>query len=61
MADPYKEIYDDTNDVYDEDAIEEMLDEDDSISPKEEAFMQGYNQALKKKKKKKSKPPAETS
>ncbi|MFH1591874.1 MAG: hypothetical protein ABIB47_00710 [Candidatus Woesearchaeota archaeon] len=32
------------NDIYDEEYMEELL-EDDEISPEEEAFMMGYNGA----------------
>ena len=52
MSDPYKEVYDDNKDVYEDKAIE-SLEEEDEISPEEEAFMRGYNKAGKKKKKSK--------
>ncbi|MEK6826578.1 MAG: hypothetical protein AABX90_03040 [Nanoarchaeota archaeon] len=54
MSDPYKEVYDENDDLY-EDEFAEELEEDDEITPKEEAFMKGYNKALKKKKSKRSK------
>ena len=55
MANPYQEMYEDSDDIYDRETVEEMLDEEDSISPEEEAFMRGYNQADKRKKKKSKK------
>ena len=55
MADQYEENHDGADDIYDDKAVEEMLEEGDAISPEEEAFMQGYNEPIKKKKKKKSK------
>ncbi|MEK6934969.1 MAG: hypothetical protein AABW46_03760 [Nanoarchaeota archaeon] len=51
MTDPYKEVYDENEDVYNEESLEE-LEEDDEISPEEEAFMEDYNKAGKKRKKK---------
>lgn len=50
MSNPHKEVYDNNEDVYEEEGIEN-LEEDDEISPEEEAFMRGYNKAGKKKKK----------
>lgn len=49
MPDPYKEVYEDNNDVYEDEAIEELTEEDE-LSPEEEAFMRGYNKAGKRKK-----------
>ncbi|MFH1592326.1 MAG: hypothetical protein ABIB47_03090 [Candidatus Woesearchaeota archaeon] len=54
MSDPYEEVYNETNDIYDDEAVEE-LEHDDEISPQEEGFMKGYNRAGKKKKSKRSK------
>ncbi len=42
---------DDVEDIYDEEAMEEAV-EDDEISEQEEGFLQGYQEALKKKKRK---------
>lgn len=49
MSDSYEEIYDETNDIYDDEAVEGM-EHDDEISPQEEGFMKGYNRAGKKRK-----------
>ena len=51
MPDPYKEVYDEDEDIYTEEGLKE-LEEEDEISTNEEAFMEGY---IKKKKHKKKK------
>lgn len=51
MPDPYKEVYDEDEDIYTEEGLEE-LEEEDEITPVEEAFMEGYNKKKKKQKKK---------
>ncbi|MEK6952361.1 MAG: hypothetical protein AABX29_05070 [Nanoarchaeota archaeon] len=52
MPDPYKEIYDEDEDIYTEKGLEE-LEEEDEISTIEEAFMEGYIKKKKQKKKEK--------
>lgn len=56
MDEDFNEFYDgevNDEDIYDEDKVD--LDENDSLNPEEEGFMQGYNRAkVAKKRKKKS-------